>query len=196
MKNLIIAVLAAVCNFMLVFSGFGIRAIVAFRRTVGSLIFAASLLVGSSVISSTAVAETNDVSCFSLFQLAIVLNQNKLNEILNAANKAKVSGIIERGCDVNDSNDRGETALHVATLFGQFEIVELLITNNANVNARVHTGETALHIAAHEGYSDILKLLLTNDAKVNARANNGLVALDWAKIKGHTKIVQLLKAAE
>jgi len=44
--------------------------------------------------------------------------------------------------DVNGRDNWGETSLHLATLEGHKEIVELLIANGADVNAKNEYGKT------------------------------------------------------
>jgi ankyrin repeat protein len=86
--------------------------------------------------------------------------------------------------------------LHVASLKGKREIVELLIQNGANVNIqRDHSGGswTPLLMACHHGNKEIVELLLANGAELNIKNAAGKTALDLASQRNHTEIVELLK---
>jgi len=85
------------------------------------------------------------------------------------------------------------TALHFATEEGHKEIVELLITHNADLNKRTSNGWTALHFAAEEGHKEIAELLIAKGADVNAKDEEDGTALDWAIRHKRTEIADLLR---
>ena len=72
-----------------------------------------------------------------------------------------------------------------AAQFGKAEMVELLVTNNADINAHGVWGRTALHFAANNGDAKLVEFLLKHKADVNARDENGL-----------TPIIQAIRSAE
>lgn len=47
-----------------------------------------------------------------------------------------VRELIRRQIDVNQPTHKGNTALHIASLAGQFEVAKVLIENGALVNAQ------------------------------------------------------------
>ena len=76
------------------------------------------------------------------------------------------------------------TLLHGAALFGQTEIMKLLIQKGADVNISNNDGATPLHVAALFGRMETAEILIQNGADVNARYSDGavpldLTALDW-----------------
>ena len=62
-----------------------------------------------------------------------------------------ISDDICDGVTLFAKDDRGYSALHVAALFGQTQMVELLVDLGALVNAADHYGRTALHLACMRG---------------------------------------------
>jgi len=89
--------------------------------------------------------------------------------------------------DAQDS--AGETALMLASLNGDIDLVKLLITKGAQVNK---TGWTALHYAAANGHDDIAKLLLGYSAYVDAPSPNGTTPLMMAARGDHLSTIKLL----
>ena len=102
-----------------------------------------------------------------------------------------VSQHVAAGSDLNvrDPNPEGNlsTPLMVAALFGEQEIVKILIDAGAEVNIQDKDGGTALHGAAFLGYPQILKDLLAAGANRDIRNNSGATALEsvqapWAMV--------------
>lgn len=54
---------------------------------------------------------------------------------------------IDNGPDVNKSDFRGETPLHIAAEHGHLEIITMLVNADANMKAKYDTGRTSLHMA-------------------------------------------------
>lgn len=73
--------------------------------------------------------------------------------------------LIQNEVDINAKDDGGETALHNASYFGQYDICVLLIENGADVNIESDVGGTALGLARYKENQDICKLLIKSGAK-------------------------------
>lgn len=71
----------------------------------------------------------------------------------------------------------GDTPLHVAAYEGNREIVNLLISYNADVNAPNNIGATPLHWAALTNRKDIAQALIDAGAQVNAPTLQGKTPL-------------------
>lgn len=50
--------------------------------------------------------------------------------------------LIKDGCDINESDPEGNTALHIAALHGHRNIYDLLVTYGADINIENNIGET------------------------------------------------------
>uniref|UniRef100_A0A0G4HYJ9 Uncharacterized protein n=1 Tax=Chromera velia CCMP2878 TaxID=1169474 RepID=A0A0G4HYJ9_9ALVE len=98
--------------------------------------------------------------------------------------------------DVRDE-ERGETALMLASCKGHTDIVRLLVDAKANVDMQDKNGMTALILASENGHTDIVRLLVDAKANVDMEDKNSKkTALLWASENGHTDIVRLLVDAK
>ncbi|CAK9083515.1 unnamed protein product [Durusdinium trenchii] len=97
---------------------------------------------------------------------------------------------------INQTNDRGCTALHAAAAAeeGNAQIVELLLAARATVNLQDKEGNAPLHAAAEEGNSQIVELLLATGATVNLQDKKGEAPLHKAARSDSPRIVELLLA--
>jgi ankyrin repeat protein len=96
---------------------------------------------------------------------------------------------IQRGAEIDKTNNFGETPLMKAAYKGKKDIVDLLIKNGANVNIKDDEGNTPLiwavtHPRPTESNTDVVKLLLNSGAVINETNTNGETALTIAKKKG------------
>ncbi len=84
---------------------------------------------------------------------------------------------------VLDSRDgRGYTPLHYAAMAGANDIVERLISNDADVSARNARGQTPVHLAVVYNRREAVKLLLAKGAEVSSIQVAAYVG-DLAKVK-------------
>jgi len=67
--------------------------------------------------------------------------------------------LIAAHCDVNARNDAGQTALMMAAMFGQTDVVKLLLVNGANLTLQDHVGNTAMTLAQQQANSQMVALL-------------------------------------
>ena len=68
--------------------------------------------------------------------------------------------LLEAGVDKDRRMDDGLTPLHVASLHGHLQIIELLLSVQADFDATDDTGATALQYAAQEGAAQLVARLL------------------------------------
>merc|ERR1712000_407683 len=72
----------------------------------------------------------------------------------------------------------GKTALHIASEYGHFHTVEMLLYLNANVNAQAEYQRTPLILAAQNNHIEVVKLLLSYYADVKVHDSLGRSAID------------------
>ena len=95
--------------------------------------------------------------------------------------------------DVPDAS--GWTPLHIAASLpsnGGLEIIQFLLTKEADVKLQTNSGATALHFASSKQNLDIVKLLLQHDASARAKDRRGQLPLHRAAAVGSVPIVKLL----
>ena len=86
---------------------------------------------------------------------------------------------IETGSSPNSANRSGQTALHVAALWGSMRCGAYLIASGAKINFKNGSmGMTPLMFAASRGKKDFAEMLLKNGADKQMVDNEGYRALD------------------
>lgn len=93
----------------------------------------------------------------------------------------------EKQVDIDEKNEFGMTALHMATIESNATAARYLIENRANPNATDENGCTPLHLAALMAKDmDIIELLLNEkEVDVNHLSNGEQNALYFAKYNDH-----------
>ena len=98
--------------------------------------------------------------------------------------------------EVNQSDNNGNTALHIASEKGYCEIAKILIKYGSKLNAQNKCpGWTAVHFAAYEGHVETLQLLLESGAKPDLKDWQGDTAESWALDWENYKCAMLLDEA-
>jgi ankyrin repeat protein len=78
----------------------------------------------------------------------------------------------DKRINVNSRTQNGFTALIMAVLTEQIELVRLLIQNGANVNTETQSGYTALEIAIDKNYFQIKQILIDNNVSIRFSKTN------------------------
>eukprot|EP01125_Pyxidicula_operculata_P005534 TRINITY_DN1956_c0_g1_i3.p1 TRINITY_DN1956_c0_g1~~TRINITY_DN1956_c0_g1_i3.p1 ORF type:complete len:879 (-),score=249.77 TRINITY_DN1956_c0_g1_i3:300-2936(-) len=91
--------------------------------------------------------------------------------------------------DVNMLNDKGKTALHLASRAGHIEVVRILVKAGAKLDPKDDQQWTPLHAAAVGGHLDIVCHLLKNGHDPNARNTDRNSCLHYlARLKSSDKL--------
>jgi len=93
---------------------------------------------------------------------------------------------------IDAPDDRGVTPLHRAAIEGRRDVVEYLISRNADIRKPDQAGNIALHGAAYGGRAGVAELLLARGADVQARNRNGQTPLFLAAFKGAGDVAEVL----
>lgn len=107
--------------------------------------------------------------------------------------------LLNFGANINAKDDKGQTAIIIASDFICVNIVKTLIAEGANVNSIDDEGTTALmKVCGCEiaelvpDAKDIIELLLNNGANLQKENNFGYTSLMLASMKGNVEIVKYL----
>lgn len=93
---------------------------------------------------------------------------------------------------VNLQDMHGITALHVAAMFGQTSMINILLALRADLTLVDENGWTALHRAASQGHQSAVLLLLHAGCAINAKSNELYTALHLASLNGHEGCVKAI----
>ncbi|RGP80571.1 hypothetical protein FLONG3_1310 [Fusarium longipes] len=102
--------------------------------------------------------------------------------------------LIKKGAtiDAMSYGTSGQTPLCLASSWGKFAMVDLLLSKGADVNKVSEDLETPLYKAVRNGKHDVVELLLRNGADECIRCKDGLsVPLHLASFNGSTQMVKL-----
>lgn len=88
-------------------------------------------------------------------------------------NTALVAALIHRVVDLTATNERGETALHVAAKMGDIEITTMLLNAGADVNATDNRGVTPLGHAERSSDTRMIQTLMHWQSGLNTGAIKG-----------------------
>ena len=97
--------------------------------------------------------------------------------------------LLQKGLDVNSTDQQGNTLLMLAARTGNDELVDHLIKLRARVSSRNRYGDSALMLAAMGGHEKVVRRLLQAKAPI---IHSGWTPLIYAAFQGHGGIVDML----
>jgi len=120
--------------------------------------------------------------------------QAETNALHTAIAVGKIDEIkkVIKNVDINEKDNVGRTALHLAVFKGNKDGVEAILAAKAKVNIQDKQGRTPMHSAAARGVVEIVQMLLDKDADVKAEDNKNQTPLHQAR---NADVVDLLVAA-
>ena len=150
------------------------------------------LLDGDS--SSLFKADDTTTDLRKLLLRALVYNDNSVEVARQQHTKPAGRSLISRafGRVAHETLYVWESHLHLASLFGDYEVVTLLLSAGAKVNSTCVPGYTALHLAALAGHRNIVEALLDFDSDLDHSANGLGTPLFLAVAGRRLDVVDLL----
>lgn len=123
---------------------------------------------------------------YNVLQLAVQFNNAALVKYLGNIDSD------ERTCFLNYQNIDGLSALHLAAINGNTEIIQILLDHGIDQGLEDNNGQSALWHAVNSGNIAAIKLL-TNDKKmINLSDHDGFTPLHIAALKNNTEALKIL----
>lgn len=94
--------------------------------------------------------------------------------------------------DVAIVDDYSSIPLHIASLSGNADIVQILLDAKSDVNCVDDNLQTPLHLAAMKGHASVVQLLLDFEGDPNVYDAEDQSPLDWAAMLGHDAVMDIL----
>lgn len=115
--------------------------------------------------------------------------------------------LVRAGCKINDTDNYGNTALHLAIKYDQLKVANQLIRLGADIHSKDCSGDMPLHAtiipmmartkskrtgskAVHR--FRLVRMLLDAGAKVNAKNTDGCAPIHYAASNGNLELVKIL----
>ncbi len=114
-----------------------------------------------------------------------------LLEATFCANLEDIKDFLKNG-DANYSDPLGRTALHLAAMDGNNEIIEILINHGANINAINSDGMPPIFFATTRNLVSTIKLMVKHGATLSFRCEEGYSPLHFAASCGYLETVKVL----
>jgi len=121
------------------------------------------------------------ITILLFFSLINFLSAINIWEAAEAGDLEQVIKFIEKiGVDVSTVDNDGKTPLHYAAEFDQKEVIDYLISKNANINAKTKTSDTILQLAIQNHSYKSVKSLVDNNVDITVKLGeygNGLSSI-------------------
>jgi len=122
------------------------------------------------------------------------VNNQKLQDAALFGDLNQVELLLQNGANVNSTDNRGRTALYIASSEGKSNVVSYLLNHGADPNkgASWKGNQRPIHVAAKYGHVEIIQDLLRHGAKIDAYDSAKETALHEAAWYGRSAAVKCL----
>ena len=93
---------------------------------------------------------------------------------------------------LNRAGEENMTCLHLACKDGRVDVVEFLVSNDADMSPKTSERETCLHLSAHRGHMGVVKKLVEMEVPLQAKNLSGGTALHEAAKADQTEVIEFL----
>lgn len=112
-------------------------------------------------------------------QRILVRQSYPLHEAAKSGRTDDVERYLAYGvCEVNELDQFGQTALHIASFEGHLDVVKVLIRKMASLNVQDKNGWSPLHSAASAGHLEICEILIIEGADASMQVCTSLSLRD------------------
>lgn len=119
-----------------------------------------------------------------------------LNEQLillaESGNTEQVLQLLQKGADINATDQKGSTAIMAATYHNQIETVKALVQEGADINIQDDRLDNVVLYAGAEGSLEIIRIAIEAGADMTITNRFGGTALIPASERGHVEVVKEL----
>jgi uncharacterized protein len=129
-----------------------------------------------------------------LCAVAFPASAGEIHDACKTGDLSKVKALLARDPSLLQSKtEEGKTPLHMATGWGQVEIVKYLLSVGADVNAVNNNGGNPIHVAGSQNQPECARILVAHGAKINAlQGKTGATPIMIAVLKGNYDVAKVL----
>ena len=102
---------------------------------------------------------------FPMHKAILFSSDQKPKDKETAPDRAILEFFLTKGCKLTDTDDGGNTLLHIACRGIKLDMVQYLLKNGLDINAKNDFGDTPLKIAEDKGAVSIIEYLISKGAK-------------------------------
>lgn len=120
---------------------------------------------------------------FSIFSTGCSSTPKKelsLQQLIKQGNTEEAKARFTTKYDINEIDEDGNTALHIAASMNDSDLVAFLIIKKADIDLKNYKSQTPLHVAIEHNAVEAARTLVSFGANIFARDEEGITAMDMA----------------